>query len=160
MCLYKRHNCLKVKTICMLNGKPLLSVSLSLKTFNLSNSRSCVKQVGSWSTVNIIKVHAQSKTIQQSFSLSATEWDGSEWCFMLAYKTYDWDGHECLVRDNSLTRSPSALYSWCPRFRFLNHCQWTSVSWEDLFTRGPAGAIRANTWVTKRRSCLVVSQAW
>jgi len=26
----------------------------------------------------------------------------------------DIDGHECLVRDNSLTRSPSAIYSWCP----------------------------------------------
>jgi len=35
MSLYKRHKCLKVKTVCMLNR---FSLSLCLNTFNLSNS--------------------------------------------------------------------------------------------------------------------------
>jgi len=81
MCLYRRHKCLKVKTICMLNRFSLQCLC-ALKL--LICQTVCVKQVGSLLTVNIVKVQAQSKTIQQSFGLSASlAWVG----MMSAYKT-------------------------------------------------------------------------
>jgi len=80
--------------------KLLLSVSVAYALKLLICQTVCVKQVGSWLTVNIVKVHAQSKPIQQSFGLSASlAWVG----MMFAYKTDNWDEHECQVHDNSLT---------------------------------------------------------
>ena len=53
-------------------AKPLLSVSVTYALKLLICQTVCVKQVGSRSTViNIVTVYTQSKTIQQSFGLSA-----------------------------------------------------------------------------------------
>ena len=51
--------------------KLLLSVSVAYALKLLICQTVCVKQVGSRSTVNIVTVYTQSKTIQQSFGLSA-----------------------------------------------------------------------------------------
>jgi len=148
MCLYKRHKCLKVKTICTLNG---FSLSLCLKTFNLSNSSLCVKQVGSSSTVN------HSSRTEQNYSavihsVCQHRWHGLESC-LHARQTESlrraWMSGSRQQLDK-ISISDIQLMSTVP---FLQPFGRRFYPWTG----------RSEHSVTKRRSCpsqSVVSQAW